>query len=133
MVKHAQSTRVKQRKKLESQEHRLQAAAADYAESKARGKKASYAVVAVRHGVDRSTLHRLVTKVGKTMLEYSTARLKLLPGEESMLVALIIESAERGLPMTKDQIEHYANCVLEVRLGSKAKPVGKWWLDGLLT
>ncbi|KAJ3566294.1 hypothetical protein NP233_g7094 [Leucocoprinus birnbaumii] len=110
MVKHAQSTRVKQQKKLEPQEHRLQAAAADYAESKAR-----------------------VTEVGKTMLEYSTAWLKLLPREESMLVALIIESAEHGLPMTKDQIEHYANCVLEARLGSKAKPVGKRWLDGLLT
>jgi hypothetical protein len=53
--------------------------------------------------------------------------LKLTPPEEEVLKGFILESAERGFPMTLKQIHDYANLILCNRLGDAYKPIGERW------
>ncbi|KAF5360338.1 hypothetical protein D9756_005089 [Leucocoprinus leucothites] len=112
MVKHAQSNRVKQWKKLESQDSKLKAAAAYYTKLKTLKQRTSYAGVAPKYGVSKSTLQQLVT------------------GSEDMLIALVSESAEHGLPMIAHEIKAYTNSLLKARQGDNFKPVRKKWITG---
>jgi hypothetical protein len=52
---------------------------------------------------------------------------KLKPSEEDVLKNFILQSAERGFPMTLKQISDYANLVLQNREGPGYKPVGQRW------
>jgi hypothetical protein len=63
----------------------------------------------------------------RSAMEFSKDRQKLTPAEEGVLKNFILESAERGFPMTLRQIEDYANLILRNRQGPEYQPVGESW------
>ena len=68
----------------------------------------------------------------RSAMEFSEDRQKLTCAEEGILENFIIESAERGFPMTLGQIEEYANLILQNRQGPDYQPVGKSWVGRFL-
>ena len=64
--------------------------------------------------------------------EFSEGCQKLTPAEEGVLENFILESAERGFPMTLGQIEEYVNLILWNRQGPEYQPVGESWVGRFL-
>src|SRR5882762_3489259 len=57
---------------------------------------------------------------------------KLKPSEEGVLKDFILESADRGFPMTLKQISDYANLILHNREGPGYAQVGEGWARRLV-
>lgn len=88
-------------------------------------------VIAELYGIDHNKLARAV-KGGRSMDEANAAKQKLSPAEERVLVNFILNSADRGFPMTHRSIESYANAILQKRIGSNYQPVGSGWIFAFL-
>jgi hypothetical protein len=82
--------------------------------------------------VDRKTLGRRL-EGEQSMSTFNAGKQKLTPAEESVVVDFVMESADRGFPLTHRNIELQANTILRSRSGDEAEPVGPSWIDRFLT
>ncbi|KAG2346937.1 hypothetical protein BDR05DRAFT_858501, partial [Suillus weaverae] len=59
--------------------------------------------------------------------EFNATKQKLTVAKERVIVDFIIQSADRGIPLTHDIIKNAANEILRSRLGDGFEPVGLNW------
>jgi Tc5 transposase DNA-binding domain len=91
----------------------------------------SYQTVADTHNVSKSTLQRLVTG-GVSMSTFNAGKQRLTPAEERVVADFCVESADRGFPLTHDNVYKSADNILSARLGSEHDSLGLNWVDTFL-
>ena len=65
---------------------------------------------------------------GRSTTEVHQEQQKLTPSEEETLVQFLDESADRGFPQTHQQLKHFADAILQSRLGTgTSESVGGSW------
>ncbi|PBK59869.1 hypothetical protein ARMSODRAFT_847591, partial [Armillaria solidipes] len=57
---------------------------------------------------------------------FNAGKQLLTVAEETMLAQLILESASQGFPLAHNEIEQFANAILQARAGAE-ETVGKSW------
>lgn len=92
--------------------------------------KLSLRAIAHAHRVSPSTLGRLLNG-GISIADFNRAKRHLTRPEERVLVAIIIDRARRGFPLTHRLIEENANAILRVWKGPTFK-VGLSWVSRFL-
>lgn len=92
-------------------------------------KKRGLRPIAAEYNVCYRTLGNLING-GQSMSAFNASKQKLSYAEERVLVDFILHSADRGIPLTHDNVRAHANGILEARGES---PVGKNWVDRFIT
>jgi hypothetical protein len=133
MVGRALSDRVKHQKSMAAKRAKMERAVAAYLlelQKEPQDRK-GYRVIADLYGVDKMTLQRRVH--GKQSIEeFNKQKQKLTEAEEEVLVNFILGSADRGFPLVHQQIESFANAILQKRNGPGYQPVGQSWVYALI-
>ena len=62
------------------------------------------------------------------MTQFNVGKQLLTVAEETMLVQLILESASQGFPLARNEIEQFANAILQARARAE-ETVGKSWFS----
>lgn len=132
MVGRALSERVKaqqQRRKLNKQ---MQDAVDEYLreQEKPKDRRRGLRPIADKHKVHYRTLANLA-KGGQSLSAFNASKRKLGFAEERVLVDFILESADRSLPMSLDNIAEHANAILGSR-GEAGDTIGKCWVGRFL-
>lgn len=91
------------------------------------GKPKGLRKYAADFGVSFKSLSRRVNGE-RTQEEYTASLQRLTPAQEEALVAFILESADRGLPLTQKQIYSHANTILQNIEGDGFRPLGSHWI-----
>lgn len=91
----------------------------------------SYVTVAATHNVSKSTLQRLVNG-GVSMSAFNAGKQRLTPAEERVVVDFCLESADRGFPLTHENVYKAADNILTARLGLEHDSLGQNWVDTFL-
>lgn len=128
----AQSEKAKRQRKQQVKAQNERAAANAYQSRKGAGEDVSYAKVAIEFGVNESTVRRRVLSIGHSLSEFRASKQKLMPAEEEVLVASILEASKHGFPPTHHQIAREADHIQSARIGDSYEPVGKQWVNQFL-
>lgn len=94
-------------------------------------KKKSYRIISDEYSVSKSTLQRLCNG-GVSMSAFNAAKRRLTPEEERVVVDFSLDSADRGFPLTHDNVYSAADQILTTRLGDEHTPLGHNWVDGFI-
>lgn len=86
--------------------------------------------IATTHQVCYRTLGNLANG-GMTMSAFNASKCKLSCPEERVLVDFILASADRGIPLTRDNITLHANAII-TRRDKPGEPVGVSWVGRFL-
>ena len=78
--------------------------------------------------MDYSTLCRCLNG-GRSLADFNLGKQNLTPAEEKVLVNFILESVDRGFPMTHQNVAKYANDVLK---SQGERSVGDSWVGRFL-
>jgi hypothetical protein len=133
MVYKPLSEAVKLQKSRAQDNARMRRAIDEYKQQELKPKnlRLSYKTVANLHNVSKSTLQRLVTG-GVSMSAFNAGKQRLTPAEERVVVDFCLESADRGFPLTHDNVYKCADNILSARLGSEHDTLGLNWVDTFL-
>ncbi len=126
MVYKAKSQNVKKIEEQKGKSDRMEAAVAEWRQARDSGLKISFRNIAARHQVSSSTLERRCNQKGVPMTQFNAGKQRLTVTEESMLAQLNLESASQGFPLARNEIEQFANAILQTRVGAD-ETVGKQW------
>jgi hypothetical protein len=137
MVKHAQSDRVKKLDRTDEHDVRLADAVEEYREEQLKPPgqaRRGYRPIAEKHDVNHNTLQRAVTGATQVMSDFNSAKQRLTPAEERILVSHCSESANIGFPLTHTKIAIAANKILERRVENVQdfEKVGRSWTGRFL-
>lgn len=132
MVGRALSERVKKLAEAKAAEQRLHDATKAYRDAKAKGNSVSYRKLASKFRVKKSNLQRCVEKTSMTMAQFNATKQRLTISEEEVLKEFIIESASRGFPQGCRNIQQFANCLCQARLGTDCERVSDVWVERYL-
>jgi hypothetical protein len=131
MVGRALSERVKRQKLRRRENTKLQDAIDEYKrEQEQEGKKRGLRPIAAKHGVNFKTFSNLVNG-GRSIGTFNASKQKLTHSEERVLVDFILESADRGLPLSHKNIQTHANTIITGR-DVPGEPVGEAWVPRFL-
>lgn len=133
MPGHALSSRQKRMKVCDAVKEQLAKAVEAYHGELPKEPKArrGLCTIAKLHGVDHNTLARAVN--GKRSINNANAmKQKLTMAEECVLVDFILKFADHEFPLTHQSIKHYANAILQKRIGPTYQPVRKNWIHAFL-
>jgi hypothetical protein len=125
-----QVKKVKARRKLNSIH---QEAVNEYLREQLKPEKARRGLrpIAAKHGINHKTLSNLAN--GKqSMSAFNASKKKLSDEEERVLVDLVLESADRGLPLTRSALRATANAIIKGCDGESYTPVGIGWVSRFL-
>lgn len=130
MVFKALFTRVKKIRKRRAVNADFQKALDAYQQEQAKPegmKKLGLRKIAEKFGVGWQTLGRLAN--GETTASsFAASRQKLTPAEERILVDFSKDSSDIGFPLNHQELEMYANAILQSKNGDGYEPVGKQWV-----
>ena len=132
MAGHALSERVKRIRQRQLLNTKLQAALDEYKHEQEKPKAICQGLrpIAKEHGVAWRTLGDHAN--GKqSMSVFHESKTKLTHSEERVLVDFILESAERALSLSRDNIVVHANEILKARK-IRGEPVGIVWINRFL-
>jgi hypothetical protein len=93
-------------------------------------RKCGYRPIADKYGVSSSTLQALVNG-GTSLSAFNATKRKLTHAEERVLVDWILESSDRALPPSLENIAVHANGILGGR-EVLVEPVGESWVPRFL-
>jgi hypothetical protein len=133
MVNKALSEQVKQQKATAQANAQMCQAIDMYQqqEFKPKEQRKSYWEVADEFDVSKSTLQRLV--MGEvSMSAFNAGKQKLTPAEEHVLVDFALESADRGFPLSHNNLYKAANDILTSCLGDEHDSLGHNWVNNFL-
>jgi hypothetical protein len=97
-------------------------------------KRKGVRTIAEEFGIPKQYKTILNHATGKTqpLSEYMASKQKILAAEEHLMVHFLLESAKRGFPLSHEQIQNYANTIIERRKGESFEPakdkVGHQWI-----
>ena len=136
MPNHALSARAKKRQSSQDQEKVLQAAVLAYAHEQLKpdGRGEGLRTIARKYQIPnrwRTILDRY--DGGRSMSEAHEDQMKLTNAQELVLVNLLEESANRGFPQGKKEIEQFANVIGDAHRGLTWEDVGGEWVSRFLT
>ena len=103
-----------------------------YWSQKDAGEDVLYARVSAEFGVNECTVHHQVLSIGHSLSEFNASKQKLVPAEEEVLVASILDMLKHSFPPTHHQIAMEADLIQPARLGDSYQPVGKQWVNQFL-
>jgi hypothetical protein len=131
MVNRAKSDCVKAHASSRRTELNIHAAVHEYKHEQCKpvhlGKPKSIRDIADAHKISYGTLNRHIHS-GHGKRESNQDKQSVSPVQEWSVVQFILESADRGFPLTHAQIIDAANALRQTALGTDCEPVGKKWV-----
>ena len=134
MTRSALSDQVKKQQKRAAEDQKYSLALEAYTKEKEKpiSERRGVRKIGEEFGVNYRTLSNLSKPGAQSISDFNATKKKLSTAEEDVLVKLIIESADRGFPLTHPIIISHANEIIEAREGPDFVPVGTKWITRFL-
>lgn len=136
MTRRAEPKQVKKRKELLEKEKKILAAVEAYQLEQAKPPHLRKGVnkLAIEHGVNGKTVLNRFNGM-QSISQANAKKQQLSPEQEKTLADLAARSSDRGRPLTKKDIQHYATTVKNTMSSGTApeNPLGKNWVNNFLT